>query len=321
MEENGKELDMLGMFKPNLASMSAKEKKAAVLVKEQDDRAYSVYEKRMEDKFIFEERFTAADAEKNLFARRNIGGVNVKIVMPSAESFTPAMVAKDGVDKISARAKLARNKGSYMVMVIGIDREKDEVIVSHRQAIARLREMLDVKLKECLELKKKGKLQVPLKLSAKIVRHEKPRRRFVVDLNGYSLLGFLPYNACGKGDIASLRPGMVIDVEVFDFKKKKEIRSSSDMYACSRLFRGKDNPWHGIEERYPKNTTVNFKCVQKRGAVFFAAIEDLDNLLVYCSVPDASENIEIVEGQMYQGYISNVSEEKRLLRGRVLRKL
>ena len=323
MDEVKKEFDLLESFKPNLASMSSKEKKDVVSGSETGtgDRAFLAYEKRMADKVIFEERFVAADADRNLFARKMIGGVSVKIVMPSEESFTAAMVAKEGADKISAHAKLARNSGAYQVVVIGVDREKCEIVVSHRQAIMMLREKLDSTLKECLAKKKRGELKTPLKLSAKIVRREEKRRRFIVDLNGYSLLGFMPYNAAGKGDIAALRQGMVIDVEVFDFKTKKEIKSSSDMFVCSRRFRGKDNPWLGIEERFPKNTTVNFKCVKKQDQVFFAAIDGLDNLLVYCSVPDKESGIEIIEGQMYQGYISSVSEEGKRLRGRVLRKL
>lgn len=323
MDEVRKEFDLLEVFRPNLASMSSKEKKEEAVSSglEAGERAFSVYEKKMADKVIYEERFVAADADRNLFARKTIGGTSVKIVMPSTESFTAAMVAKEGADKISAHAKLARNNGAYQVVVIGVDREKCEITVSHRQAIMLLKEKLDSTLKDCLARKKKGELKAPLRLSAKVVRHEKERRRFIVDLNGYSLLGFMPYNAAGKGDIASLRQGMVIDVEVFDFKPKKEIKSSTDMYACSRRFRGKDNPWVGIEERFPKGTTVNFKCVKKHERVFFAAIEGLDNLLVYCSVPEADKNIEIIEGQMYQGYISKVSEERHMLRGRVLSKL
>jgi len=316
-----KDFDLLEVFKPNLASMSTKGKKPEeVAAREEDDRLFALYEKRMADKFIFEERFTAADSDKNLFTRKTSGETHVKIVMPNSESTTAAMVAKNGIDRVGAHEKLARNNGVYQVVVIGVDRGKNEIVVSHRQAIAILREMLDEKLKECIKLKKEGKLNVPLKLSAKIVRREEGRRRFIVDLNGYSLLGFLPYNAAGKGDVAYLRQGMVVDVEVFDFKAKKEIKSSSDMFVCSRRFRGKDDPWEGIEERYPKNTTVNFKCVKKLEKVFFAAIEGLE-ILVYCSVPEKDKNIEIIEGQMYQGYISKVSEENKVLRGRVLRKL
>lgn len=322
MEGKEKEFDLLGVFKPNLASMSKKEKKVGEeALREENDRAFRIFEKRMAEKSIFEEKFTAADMDKNLFTRKTVAGRELTIIMPSEESASAAMVAKEGVDKVGVRDRLARNNGKYQVIVIAVNRENNEIVVSHRQAIALLRELLDQKLKECLKLKKAGKLEDPLRLSAKIVRHEKERRRFIVDLNGYALLGFMPYNAAGQGDISTLRQGMIVDVEVFDYKTKREIGASSNMYACSRRFRGKDNPWLGIEEKYPKNTTVNFKCVQKKDKVFFAAIEGLDNVLVYCQIPKADTGIEIIEGEMYQGYISSVSEENRKLRGRVLRKL
>lgn len=97
-----------------------------------------------------------------------------------------------------------------------------------------------------------------------------------------------------------------------------------DAYRCSRKAAVDDSVWDNIEERYPKGSIVKFQCTDiSMGHHFFARIEGLDDVELFCNKPPRPEDrngnpLDIVVGAWYQGTIVQVDTTKKILRAHVL---
>lgn len=269
-------------------------------IKEKDkaEETLNIYIEKMKSKDVFDFKFATADKQGNLSI--NINGVKVRL---------------DNIDikgKIyEPRYRLMALSKTYKVVVKSVDKENKEVFVSHRKARSITREKLIKEIDNAI----KNKEQIEV---LAIVDYVKESNNYcLIDIGGVGIRGKIKvgewsstytsnYKRAAKhGDIIRV---VVMSSGMFDGKVT---------FDCSRKAALDENLWKGIEERMAKDTAVNVTCMIKAANNFWGEIEGLDEINVYCEYPDADKNLFIAEGITYQGYVSAVSEETKLLRVRV----
>lgn len=268
-------------------------------IKEKDkvEETLNLYEEMMKNKEIMSIKFASADKSGNL--NIFINGVNVRL---------------DNIDIkgriYEPRYRLNALSRTYEVVVKSIDREANQINVSHYKAKQITKNELIKEIDQAI----KNKEQIEV---LAVVDHVKDRNNYcLIDIGGVGIRGKIKvgdWSATYTSNLSrAARRGDVIRVAVtgsgmFDGKAT---------YDCSRKLVLED-PWIGVEERFPKDTAVNVTCTSKADKNFWGMIEGLDEINVYCEYPDDDKNLFIAEGIIYQGYVSAVSEDTKLLRVRV----
>lgn len=277
------------------------------------------YQECLENGTIFNLNFTRCNRETGDLYKDISGNEDrITIVMPSAESVTPATKNR----RLATKLLL-----DYQVIVTSVDVENSTVTVSHRDAIKKLKNQLQRKINKELKREDRDKELEKIIVPAKVVMVNKTKNVVIVDIYGYGLPGYIPaanWQHLYTKDVGKfVTIGSVIDVEVLFLKASALGEDSSNMYCCSRKSLT-PNPWKGIEERYHVKDIVRIKCVDKQRKHWFGTIDGLEGIQVFCEYPDESNNVtnvRIVLDREYQGYIYAVNEERMLLKARVFKEI
>lgn len=237
----------------------------------------------------------------------------IKILLPKEEIMAGYVTAN--LDKESL-------KRIFTVKVIEVDREKECVKVSLIQAQAMVRPGV---LKTINKVLAEGRVY---KTSARISYITSSNTLAFVDILGLGIRGVVFAREWSVGftrDISMLaKVGDIIDIAIT--KKTEKYTEESPQYECSRKATFNFDPWKDIEVKAPLHSNVVVTCVYKERNNYLGKINGLDELTAYCLYPEkdsptTGEPIVIHKGGVYSGYVSGVSEEKRILRVRTLDEL
>lgn len=318
--------DELMAFAPKFNSesvsrMSEKNEENALL---QGDAEFNEFEAGLSTKKIFKISFTASSKDGSLYTYKGDGQGQFMVKMPKTE----ATVASDVSSKINKPMPSAiLLEKEFFVIVTDINRDAREVTVSYRGAVRKLARHLDDTLQDLLQKRfLKGSNNTPIKVVAKVIRNEESKHRYIVDINGWGILAFVPYTLlnAGENETDNFKTGNLVEIDIIDKKKPAECASKCPLYVGSRKTRKdispENNPWSGIEEKFPVGTSVNFTCVRKTKTAFFSVIDGLNGLELYCHYPDKA-TFPIIIGHRYQGFINKVNEENHAFFARTLRML
>ncbi|WP_459195640.1 hypothetical protein [Wukongibacter baidiensis] len=205
------------------------------------------------------------------------------------------------------------------VAVKKVDREKNVIYFSRALAMDKVRNFLRADIIKKLKKAKKNNKDYPVvKAKVMFVAHN---NRVYLNIAGVYLLGYVPIKNWKHGFIynpkETIENNVIIDVMVVDYKPA--INGKDEAFICSR----KDllpDPWEGIEERFKKNDLYEVTCVDRQNDKFYARMPGLE-IDIFVQYPDNSKRdipIVIETGKKYKIRIYKVSEEKRLLRARVI---
>lgn len=262
------------------------------------------YESKMKSKEIFTKQFSMADEEGNLIVYEDAIRVQLDNLDINGKMYQP---------KYRANA-LA---GTYHVVVTSVDRKKNVVHVSQNEAKALTKEELDNDLNKAIEN------NAPMVVLARVtkIRGKAGSSYAVINIGDVGITGVIKmgdWSSVFTSDLHLVtKSGDIIKVAV----KKKIFWDGKPGYSCSRGDALGFNPWSGIEEKLPEGTLVNVTCIDKRTKNFFGMIDGIAEINAYCEYPNPDKNIEIENGEKYQGKVYRVSEEKKLLRVRIFKKL
>lgn len=161
---------------------------------------------------------------------------------------------------------------------------------------------------------------------AKVTRVDIVGRRVLIDIAGVGLLGVIEIGDWSKTFISSFTNIVSVNDVIPVVITGKTYAMRMRAYRCSRKLAIAEDSWAGIEKRYPVGSIVTLRCIKCREKSFFANISGLRDIEVFCEYPakdtDAQGNLLVIhEGEMYQGIIYKVSEEKKTLKARVLYKI
>lgn len=277
------------------------------------EKVFDRYEKLMNDNELLNDViFSQMDRDEGSFYYE--GGV--KILMPSSETCNDQR--ETGASKTLSRL--------YTVKVYEVDRKNSLIKVSMLKAQEAVRPSV---IKQINHNLKDG---IPFFTQARII-HIKSGERSIcfLDILGLGIRGLLYAQEWGNFYVKDLkmyaRVGEIIDIAVIGYSPKST--ETSEQYICSRKKTLKeDNAWRGIEEIAPLHSNVSVKCVCKREKYFIGKIKGIDEIAVYCQYPSddqigyrTGKKVVIIEGMTYRGYISQVSEERHMLRARILDEL
>ena len=160
----------------------------------------------------------------------------------------------------------------------------------------------------------------------KVVFVDVPGRRIFVDIAGVGIQGIITLAEWSKNYTSSFK-GIVYSGDIIPVViTGKTHAKGRPAYACSRRLAVLNDSWNNIEERYPVGSLVTIKCIQMREKSFFGSVEGLKDIEVFCEYPmkqtDSKGNPLIIEeGRLYMGMIYRVSEERRMLKARILYKM
>lgn len=147
-------------------------------------------------------------------------------------------------------------------------------------------------------------------------------KNVILDILGYGIPGYVPrilWSFNPKFNIVkNVQPGDIVDVEILSYDRNAVSKNSIPMYRCSRIAL-KEDPWKNL--KYKENDVVHVKCVDKRDHNWFASIDGLEDIEVYCEYPEAERGIHIVLDQEYLCNIYRVNAETHLLKARVFRQV
>jgi len=263
-----------------------------------------LYERKMNNKDLIELRFDSIDIDGNLYiiddeVRVQLDNIDIKLSYKRA------------------RYRAAVLDIPYMVMVMSVDRLKKVVHVAHNGIKDIIREELKTNINNSIDKKH------PLTVMSKVTRIKgnAGSNHIIVDLGNIGIIGVIKMKDWGIAFTDNIRMetryGDIIKVKVI----KQILWNGKPAYSCSRKEAIEEDPWNGIEARLPKNTLVKVKCTSKTLKNFFGKIEGITGINAYCEYPDEVKNIEIAIGDIYEGYVSAVNEETKLLRFRIMKKL
>lgn len=262
------------------------------------------YEEKMKTSNIFDMKFSSADANGNLF----IFDGNARVQMDNLEV--------NGVEYDKRyRAKILESK--YPVIVTSVDRITKVVHVSHNEAKKISKEELKAEIDKAISEEK------PIDIMARIIsiNSGKNKNYAVVDIGGVGLEGVIrkkDWSTVYTSDIGLVaRVGDIIKVRVL----KDVMWNGLPAYSCSRGEALGFNPWEGINQKMPVGTVVNVTCISKVARNFFGKIDGINEINAYCEYPEPYRNITVLEGGIYQGKVSKVSEETKLLRIKIFKQI
>ena len=182
-------------------------------------------------------------------------------------------------------------------------------------------------------------------VNAIIVFFDPLTKRVLLDIEGCGINGYVPIKEWSYGFIYNpqeqIKVGQIVKVciEKFYPKRVTGTKVNQEHYRCSRKAI-LPNPWIGIETLFPKGTelVVTAELLTDKHN-FFASTPHLDEIEVFCEYPDNSkaqtienmsledmmaepqqrEKIIIQKGERYLVRVYKVSEEKMLLKARVIK--
>ncbi|XBX18534.1 hypothetical protein QMP25_41245 (plasmid) [Enterocloster clostridioformis] len=286
-----------------------------IVAKEKD----STYEDRSEKTLNFYENYLKSGEllTEITFSQGNRQGLyfyrdKVQVILPRSE-------LQDNLRYDFESIEYMRRK--YTVKVVGVDRIGKVVTLSFKQAQEQARPTVVRAIKDSLAA------GVPYRTLARIQYITRAEKGVChVDLLGIGLHGIIPVREWSVAFTADIRMlaqiGDIVEVIVKEIVRGKE---GEELYICSRKDALNVDPWEGIEEKAPKDTTVIVKCLRKYDNHFIGSIEGLEELSCYCHYPipntvnsHTGQTLVINTGGKYNGYISKVDEERHILRARIL---
>lgn len=287
-------------------------------IKEPVDAATELekYEKARVDKEVCRVKFSSIDRWGNLYTFLPNG---IKLNMPSKN-----------IDGFLYNPQKKEELAPYLcqicdVVVTRVNTKKRVVTVSMKDAVmVKTGENPQKELISAIEegLKTGVYVQVParvMNLSGKSpVTGQKDYSVAILNIGGLGVAGYVnrrDWSPCFTPTLKNVVScGEIVNVAVIG-KKKWE---TGPIYECSREAAIDYNPWEGIDEKFPKNSTVRVKCVHRDEKSFFGTIEGVPEVNVYCFYPEESLGIHIEVGKEYIGRVSKVKEAEQILQVRIL---
>lgn len=272
------------------------------------------YDKARATKEICHVKFSSIDRKGNLYTYLQNG---IRLNMPSKN-----------IDGFAYDPTKKEVLAPYLcqvcdVIVTKVDREKHIVTVSMKDAMVFSKGKNPQKeLVEAIEdgIENGVYVQVPARIMSISGRNsttgEKDYSVAIINIGGLGIVGYVnrrDWSPCFTRTLKNVAVnGQIINVVVTG-KKQWE---SGPVYECNRAATFDYDPWEGIEEKFPKNSTVRVKCIQREEKNFFATIEGAPEINVYCYYPDEATGIHVEVGKEYIGHVSKVKE--KLLQVKIL---
>ena len=264
------------------------------------------YEEYKENKTLFEVSFSLIDPEGNLAVEEK--GVKLLLDVDDAKHTARSM----------GLVGTGLTLGDYRVIVKDVDHEKHIVRLACDSVKSNLRKNAMSQIDRMLREKQN------VLLKGKVIDVNSETKRVIVDIGGIGIRGYIPIGLWSRETIHNIQlhaqPGDIIPITVIS----RGHVGGYDAYRCSRKAAVDDSVWDNIEERYPKGSIVKFQCTDiSMGHHFFARIEGLDDVELFCNKPPRPEDrngnpLDIVVGAWYQGTIVQVDATKKILRAHVL---
>lgn len=265
------------------------------------------YRKLEQEEGTFEAEFPILDAEGNLRVEED----GVRLVLPAGEieAITEDMNIKG----------TALTLYKYRVSVSHIDTANGVVYLKFNNGVSAVRDKYIKAIDESLS---KGE-KFCARARVEYVKYTQGVNRVTLNIAGARIPGFVNLVDWSKSYLPTLegivKRGDIVTVVVTE----KYNKGGKVLYKCSRKLALDDAIWSGIEERYPEKSIVRIKCIQKRKNSFFGQIEGLKDIEVFCEYPSSNVDQQgkpliITPGGLYQGYIYRVSEERKMLKARIL---
>ena len=261
---------------------------ATIVTADKIETTLKKYEEYKENKTLFEVSFSLIDPEGNLAVEEK--GVKLLLDVDDAKHTARSM----------GLVGTGLTLGDYRVIVKDVDHEKHIVRLACDSVKSNLR--------------KNAMSQIDRML----------REKQNVVLKSIGIRGYIPIGLWSRETIHNIQlhtqPGDIIPITVIS----RGHVGGYDAYRCSRKAAVDDSVWDNIEERYPKGSIVKFRCTDiSMGHHFFARIEGLDDVELFCNKPPRPEDrngnpLDIVVGAWYQGTIVQVDATKKILRAHVL---
>lgn len=279
-------------------------------------RELEKYEKALKEKKICHVQFSGIDRKGILYSYHANG---IRVAMPAKNI--------DGFDHDPTKKELL---SPYLchpcdVVVTKVDKKNQIVTVSMKDAMPLVNNGENPR-GELINAIEKGLetgiyVQVPARImSISGKRTETDERDYTVailNIGGYGIGGYVhrkDWSPCFTKTLKGVaNPGEIINVVVTG-KKNWE----GPIYECNRAATFDTDPWEGIEEKFQKNSTVRVKCIQREEKGFFATIEGIPEINVYCYYPDESTGIHIEIGKEYIGRVVKVKEKEKVMQIRIL---
>lgn len=274
------------------------------------------YEVKKKNKEHFCMTFSTSNRAGDLTAQE--GDVVLKL---PAKNIDSPIWRRDAIHAMGAGATYGADmlKKTYMVAVESVDWEKNEVILSAVLASQEAKEKLRNKITETLS--NGERIQVPAEIVGPCP--DSPSI-CLVNIAGIGIIGAIHIKDWSKAFTKTYDgvavPGEYVTVVITGRMRWKGEMGiyRTEIFRCSRKLAITGDPWEGIEKRFPRGTNVRLTCISLEEKNFFATVKGLDEINAYCEYPDGEKFIKISIGKEYVGFVHRVSEEKHLLRIKIL---
>jgi len=207
------------------------------------------------------------------------------------------------------------------VLVTYVDFESKSCIVSLAKARMKVKNILLEKIQVSLE-----KNEYPI-VHAIVRKYDKEKNRFVLDIGGVGFLGYVYTNDWDyyKGhdfdEQFEKYKGKTIKVRVLQHYKRKEIEDIINgvpkiikvraNVRCSRKMT-LVNPWDDIEEKLHPQDACTVICRDRKSSKvgFFGVLESNLGIETFTFYEDVPEDVKVVEGVRYVGYVKRIDRER-----------
>lgn len=259
-----------------------------------------VYKEKMIKNELINIMFEQADISGNLFKRE--GGVTIRM---NAEYDAAAFQSSKNLTN------------SLCVKIIAVNEESKTVFVSHRKAKEEMKPAILCELNQCLKagtsVAVMGRV---LRVQKKATYGEEIQVGVWLDLCGVGIAGFVPIKDWEYAYVKDLEEkavyGDIIKIKI----NGKKLRSKSTLshFICS-------HKEFNMAENFPIllqiNDTIIVSCTTLRKQNWIGTIDDVREYNNISFQGNYTNTVQIIPGMKYQGTITKIRQEKRLVQFQV----